>query len=105
MLASSVAQRTGEIGVRVALGAQRGMVLRLILQDALRLVGVGILAGTAALAVAVGYVKQMLYGVSAFDPTTFLVVVAVLAGVSLAAALIPAVRAASLDPIRALRAE
>ena len=105
MLASSVAQRTSEIGVRVALGAQRGTVLWMILKDALRVVGVGILAGTVALVVAVGYVKQMLYGVSAFDPTTFILVAVVLTGVSLAAAFIPAARAASLDPIFALRAE
>ena len=105
MLASSVAQRTSEIGVRVALGAQRGTVLWMILKDALRLVGVGIVAGAVELIGAVGYVKQMLYGVSAFDPTTLILVAAVLTAVSLAAAFIPAVRAASVDPILALRAE
>ena len=105
MLASSVAQRTGEIGVRVALGAQRGAVIRMILADALRLVGAGILAGAIMLGVVVGYVKHMLYRVSAFDPATLIVVSAVLTFVSLVAAFIPAVRAASVDPIRALRAE
>lgn len=79
MLASSVAQRTGEIGVRVALGAQRVTVIWMILADALRLVGAGIVAGAVTLVIAVGYVKHMLYGVSAFDPTTLIVVSAALA--------------------------
>jgi predicted permease len=105
MLASSVAQRTAEIGVRVALGAQRGTVIRMILGDALRLVGAGIVAGGVALAGALGYVKHLLYGVSAFDPATLIVVSAVLTLVSLVAAFIPAVRAASVAPVRALRAE
>jgi hypothetical protein len=105
MLASSVAQRTGEIGVRVALGAQRGAVIRMILADALRLVGAGILAGAMMLGIVVGYVKHMLYRISAFDPATLIAVSAVLTFVSLVAAFIPAVRAASVDPIRALRAE
>ena len=105
MLSSNVAQRTAEIGVRVALGAQRGGVIRMILADAFRLVGAGMLVGAVALGFAVGYVKHMLYGVSPFDPKTLVVVSAVLALVALLAALIPAVRAASVDPILALRAE
>ena len=105
MLSSSVAQRTGEIGVRMALGAQRITVIGMVLADALRLVGAGMLAGALALGFAVGYVKHLLYGVSPFDPATLIAVSAVLTLISLVAAFIPAVRAASVDPIRALRAE
>lgn|ERR1051325_214028 len=105
MLSSSVAQRTAEIGVRLALGAQRGAVIRMVLSDALRIAGAGILVGALALGFAVGYVKHMLYGISPLDPTTLVAVSAMLAIVALIAAFIPAVRAASVDPISALRAE
>jgi putative ABC transport system permease protein len=70
LLSSAVAQRTAEIGVRMALGAERFTVLRMILSEALRLVGVGILLGGAVLFFAVRFVEGMLYGVSAFDPLT-----------------------------------
>lgn len=105
LLSSSVAQRTGEIGVRIALGAQRGSVLRMILYDALRLLGVGILLGAVVLFVTVRFVQNMLYGVSAFDPVTLTATVAILVAVTLLAALLPAHRASTVDPIQALRAE
>jgi putative ABC transport system permease protein len=105
MLSSSVTQRTGEIGIRVALGAPRGAVLRMVLSDALRLVGVGLLLGTVALLFTVQSVKHMLYGVSAFDPTTLLATAALLTIVALIAGLIPALRAASIDPLQAMRSE
>ena len=105
LLSSGVAQRTGEIGIRVALGAQRRTVLWMILSDAFRLVGAGMLVGAFGLYFAVRYVKNMLYGVSAFDPATLAATVAMLAVVALIAALVPALRAASVDPIRALRVE
>jgi predicted permease len=105
MLSSSVAQRTAEIGVRVALGAQRGTVMRMILSDALRLAAVGIAAGALCLLFAVQSVKHMLYGVSPFDPTTLVTAGALLTIVALIAAFVPAVRAASVDPMTALRAE
>jgi predicted permease len=105
MLSSSVAQRTPEIGVRVALGAQRRAVIGMVLADALRIVAAGMLVGALALGFAIGPVKHMLYGVSPLDPATLILVPAVLILVSLVAALIPALRASSIDPIRALRAE
>ena len=105
LLSSSVAQRTGEIGVRIALGAQRGAVLRMVLYDALRLLGVGILLGVIILFVAVRFVQNMLYGVSGFDPVTLTATVAILVAVTLLAALLPAHRASTVDPIQALRAE
>ncbi len=105
MLSSSVTQRTGEIGIRVALGAPRGAVLRMVLSDALRLVAVGLLLGAVALSVAVRSVTHMLYGVSAFDPLTLMATAALLTIVALLAGLIPALRAASVDPMSAMRAE
>jgi len=105
MLASSVNQRTAEIGLRMALGAQRIGVIRMILADALRLAGAGMLLGALALGFAVGPVEHLLYGVAPFDPTTLITVFAVLMFVSLAAAFIPAMRAASVDSIEALRGE
>ncbi len=105
LLSSSVAQRTGEIGVRIALGAKRTTVLRMILFEGLRLVGVGILLGTAVLLFVMRFVESMLYRVSAFDPLTSITTLILLSSVTLFAALWPALRAASVDPIYALRAE
>jgi hypothetical protein len=105
LLSSSVAQRTGEIGVRIALGAERLSVLRMILSEALRLLGTGVLVGIAALLLGVHFVKAMLYGVSAFDPLTLVGTLVVLTAVTLFAAMLPALRAASVNPMDALRAE
>jgi predicted permease len=105
LLSSSVAQRTGEIGIRMALGASRGRVLRMILTDALQLLAVGLVLGATVLTAAVGFLQGMFYGVSAFDPLRLAAVVAVLALVATVSGLLPALRAASIDPIRALRAE
>jgi predicted permease len=105
LLASSVEQRGGEIGVRMALGAQRGMVLRMILKEALGLVAAGVLLGGVALYFAVRFIQNMLFGVSAFDPATLAMTMLLLAIVALGAALPPALRAASVDPMVALRAE
>jgi len=105
LLASSVAQRTGEISVRIALGAQRGAVLRMILYEALRLLAAGIILGSLALLLIARLIQGLLYGVSAFDPTTLIVTGGLLGSVVLVAATIPALRAASVDPMRALRME
>ncbi len=105
LLSSSVAQRTGEIGVRMALGAERFKVLRMILSEALRLLGWGILVGAGLLFFAVRFVQNMLYGVSAFDPPTLLATTLLLTAVALLAAFAPALHAASVDPIDALRVE
>lgn len=105
LLSSSVAQRTSEIGIRIALGAQRRTVLQMILSDALRLLGIGVLLGAIALFFAVRFVQNMLYGISAFDPVTLIGTVVLLAAVTLFAAFLPARRAASVDPMQALRTE
>jgi hypothetical protein len=105
MLASNVAQRTSEIGLRMALGAQRRGVVWMILANALRHVGLGITAGAVCVYFAVRLIQTMLYGVSAFDALTLVGASGVLIGTALLAALWPAMRAASVDPIQALRAE
>jgi predicted permease len=105
LLSSAVVQRTGEIGVRIALGAQRGRVLRMILSEAMSLVGVGVLLGGIALVFAIRFIQNMLFGVSAFDPITIGGTLVVLILVALLAAAFPALRAASVDPMEALRAE
>jgi predicted permease len=105
MLSSSVAQRTGEIGVRMALGAKRGRVLRMFLSEALVLLAAGLVPGAIALVIAPRFVEKMLYGVSAFDPIRLGAITAVLAFVAIVAGLLPALRAARIDPIQALRAE
>jgi hypothetical protein len=105
LLSSSVVQRTNEIGIRMALGAERGRVLRMILSDALALLAAGLVLGVIVLTVTVRLVEKLLYGESAFDPTRLAAITAVLAIVAILAGLIPALRAASVDPIQALRAE
>jgi macrolide transport system ATP-binding/permease protein len=105
MLSANVSQRTGEIGIRVALGASHGTILRMILSDAYRLVAVGVALGAVALYFSTEAIKHMLYGVSAFDPVTLVGVCLLLALVVFVAAYTPARRAASVDPMQAMRAE
>ncbi|MBO0861107.1 MAG: ABC transporter permease [Chloracidobacterium sp.] len=105
LLSSSVAQRTSEIGVRIALGAQRGAVLRMILYEALGLLAAGVLLGSIALLLTVRLIHGLLYGISAFDPAILFATVGLLGCVILMAAFIPALRAAAVDPIQALRLE
>src|SRR5262249_28034432 len=101
--AYGVAQRMGEIGVRMALGAERGTVLRLVMVEALQMCGLGLVVGLAG-AVAVGRgVKAMLVGVSVVDPTTMLFVCLALLGVAAMAAAGPARRATRVNPSEALR--
>jgi ABC-type antimicrobial peptide transport system permease subunit len=100
-----VAQRTREIGIRVALGAQRGDVFRMIIGYGLGLSGPGILIGIVA-ALGMGRIlTSFLYGVSASDPLTFFSVSALLAVIAVGASLFPAHRAASINPVEALRME
>jgi putative ABC transport system permease protein len=105
LLAFSVSQRAHEMGVRMAVGAERGAVVRLVLGEGLRLVGAGALIG-AVLALALGRVlAALLYETSPVDPATFAVAAAVLAGTAVVACWAPAQRAARVDPVRALRGE
>ena len=105
LLASGVAQRTSEIGVRVALGARRLSILRMILWDALLLIGAGMLLGLMGLFFAIRHVRHMLYEVAAFDPAILAATAGALVIVGLAAGLAPALRAASIQPVVALRSE
>jgi predicted permease len=105
VMAFSVARRTREIGVRMALGAKRGDVLRMVLREAASMAAAGILIG-AVLALALGrYVEAQLYGVGGRDVATLVVAAGVLAGVALASGWLPARRASRVDPALTLRQE
>jgi predicted permease len=103
LLAYLVGQRSQEIGVRIALGAQRSHILRLILTQGGVLAGVGVCVGLILAAVAAPMIAALLYGIRAIDPLVFLAVPLILLGVSFAASYIPARRAAKVSPIVALR--
>jgi ABC-type antimicrobial peptide transport system permease subunit len=97
-----VVQRTHEIGVRMALGAQRADVLRLVIVRAAKLVAIGVCAGLLLGILSSGVLRGMLYNVGAFDLTTFITVTIALCLVSLFASYIPALRATRADPMIAL---
>ena len=103
LLAYLVGQRSQEIGVRLALGAQRSHILRMILNQGVLLTGVGICVGLALAAVAAPMIAAVLYGIPAIDPVVFLTVPVILLLVSFAASYMPARRAARMSPIVALR--
>ena len=104
-MAYSVSRRTREFGIRMALGAQRKNVLMLVLLRAALLLGLGLISGLACSWIATRALKAFLFGVGDHDPATILFVCSLLAVCGLAAALIPARRAASIDPMQALRTE
>jgi predicted permease len=103
--AYAVAQRTRELGVRLAIGATGGQVLRLVLARALLLTLAGVGIGVALAAGAAQLIRAQLYGVSAADPLTYVAVVALLGMTTLLASAMPALRAARIDPMSALRSE
>jgi putative ABC transport system permease protein len=105
VLSYIVAQRTSEIGVRIALGAQREQVMRLMLADGLRPAVIGLVLGLVVSAGVTRLIQSLLYGVAPFDPVVFLAVSLALLAVAAIACLIPAWRASRLDPIDALRNE
>ena len=105
VIAYSVTQRTHEMGVRAALGAKRGDLLRLVMGEGLRITVVGIVLGAAASLAAGRFLASLLFGVTASDPGTFMLVAVVLLGVAGLASVIPAWRAARADPTSALRAD
>lgn len=105
VVAYSVGQRAREIGVRMALGAQRTSVYRLILGEATWLVGVGTALGIIGAVIAAMLMRRLLFGVQWWDPPTLVATTFVLAISALVASYIPARRAASVNPIEVLRAE
>ena len=105
VLAYSVVQRTREIGIRMALGAQRRQVMMLVLRQGLVLTTIGIAIGVAGAVASARLLQTMLFGITTLDPTTFLTVSALFALVAIVASYLPARRATEVDPIVALRAE
>jgi len=103
LLAYMVGQRSREIGLRLALGAQRADVLRLVLGKGVVLAGLGIVAGVIFSASTASMMASLLYGVRPYDPAVFLMVPLLLLVVAIAASYIPAWRATKVDPIVALR--
>jgi putative ABC transport system permease protein len=105
VISCGVAQRTHEIGIRLALGAGRRDVLKLILTQGLKLVLLGVVIGLGAAFALARWMETLLFGVRPTDPLTFAGIAAVLSLVSLAASLIPARRATRVDPLVSLRSE
>ena len=105
VMSYSFSQRTHEVGIRVALGAQRLHILRMALAEGMRIVVIGLAAGLVGAAIMTRFFRSMLFEVGMTDPITFLSVSAILAGVALFACYIPARRATRVDPLVALRQE
>jgi putative ABC transport system permease protein len=105
VMSYSVSLRTHEIGIRMALGAERAAILRMVLLNGLALIGLGVVLGEVASVFTTHFMASQLWGVSPRDPITFLTVVAVLVGVGLAACAVPARQATRVDPLIALRCE
>jgi predicted permease len=105
VMAYVVAQRTREIGIRMALGAESRDVVKLVVRQGMAVATAGVMAGVAGALALTRFMSSMLYGVSAADPVTFVFVSVLLAGIALLACAVPALRATRVDPIVALRYE
>jgi macrolide transport system ATP-binding/permease protein len=105
VIAYSVSQRTREIGVRMALGAERGSVYRMVLGEAGQMIAVGVLTGSAVAVGAAMLMHKLLFGVQAWDAQTLAAVAGLLALAALLASYLPARSAASVSPAEALRSE
>src|SRR4030095_876286 len=105
VMSYSVAQRTREIGIRIALGARQIDVLQMTVKEALKLVGAGMIIGLAAAFLLTRVLASLLFGISATDPITFIAISVVLLAVAILASYVPALRATRVDPITALRAQ
>jgi putative ABC transport system permease protein len=103
VMSYSVAQQTREIGIRMALGAQRTDVLKMTIKQGLKLVGLGLIIGLGAAFVLTRVMATLLFGISATDPLTFITISFVLLLVAMLASYIPSVRAMRVDPMVALR--
>lgn len=103
VMAHAASQRTTEIGIRLAMGAQPASIVTLLLGHGLRLLGMGVAIGLVSALLGTRYIQAQLFGVTATDPLTFFSACVALAIAGLTAALIPALRAMHVDPIRAIR--
>ena len=103
VMSYAVTQQSKEIGIRMALGARAGDVVRSVVGRALRLAGLGVIAGVAAALILGGIIRSQLFGVSVFDPATLAAVILVLMASAALASLLPASRAARIDPVATFR--
>jgi len=105
VMAYSFSQRTHEVGIRMALGAQRMNILNMAIGEGMQLVAIGLAIGLIFAGALTRFVRSMLFDVSPFDPATFVVISATLAAVAFLACYLPARRATRVDPLIALREE